>query len=282
MQGWCPALASKLAGGRPGPRVCSRGRGPGASQQPLGGATGHSAGREARRGSHRACLPFLPRSFARPRSRCLGAHRCGPAPVSPRGRRRPSPQRSAGNRTPGRGRHPSAPKAQGSPAKRQDAHLDALDAELRRPSATAARQHLRPQRRPAPAAPLPQRPAPPCPRRDTPWTRPQTGIFRLDAPVEWFSRCPSRTCFRKALGGWGSALHPANQISAPRVGPRSSLPLRNSSQDKLSIKGASIPGEVGWAGNKRASGRHWTRRVPITMETRPAVYAAATGAILWQ
>lgn len=35
-------------------------------------------------------------------------------------------------------------------------------------------------------------------------------------------------------------------------------------------------------GNKQAPGHHWTRRVPVTMETRPEVYAAATGAIPWQ
>lgn len=85
-------------------------------------------------------------------------------------------------------------------------------------------------------------------------------------------------------GAGGSVLRPANQISAARVGPRSSLPLRNSAQGKLSIKEASIPGEVGGmeVGNKQAPGHHWTRRVPVTMETRPEVYAAATGAIPWQ
>lgn len=51
-------------------------------------------------------------------------------------------------------------------------------------------------------------------------------------------------------GAGGSALRPANQVSTARVGPRSSLPLRNSAQGELSVKEASIPWEAGTETNR--------------------------------
>lgn len=282
MQGWCPALASKLAGGRPGPRVCSRGRGPGASQQPLGGATGHSAGREARRESHRACLPFLPRPFARPRSRCL--ERTGAAPP-------PCPRAAAVARV------PSAPQGTERPAaddtlrpRRLRSHGPKGRTLTWTPSmrSSGGRAPPRPDsisgRSAGRPLPLLSRSAPPRPALGgtRPGHAPRLGSSAWTAVPSGSQVVHRGRASGRRWGGGGSALRPANHISAARVGPRSSLPLRNSSQGKLSIKEASIPGEVGWAGNKRASGCHWTRRVPVTLETRPAVYAAATGAFLWQ
>lgn len=149
--------------------------------------------------------------------------------------------------------------------------------------APAAERHRGPTASLAAAQAVPCRSSPAAPRPALP-----SAGHALNTPPAWDLPLwrPCRVALSLSIkdvlpGGAGGRRSVLPIKSAPvGWGPARPSPYVTVPQDKLSIKEASIPGEAG--GNNQALGRHWAWYVPVTMETRPEVYAAATGAILCQ
>lgn len=126
-----------------------------------------------------------------------------------------------------------------------------------RPSAVAVPQHLWPQRQPSPCL-LSAPPGPVLSLRLRPTApAPGPGCFR---PASRRRVVPIPVGQRRSSGGFGAvAKGPANQICSARVGPRLTLPLRNSARREMSVTEVSLPagegglclGGEGGGGNKR-------------------------------
>lgn len=133
----------------------------------------------------------------------------------------------------------------------------------------------------APAQPLPTlRPARPCSQPPAPPRSPAPGpgCFR---PASRGRVVPIPVGQRRSSGGVEAvALGPANQICSARVGPRLTLPLRNSARRETSVTEVSVPageaavvGCLAGRGRKQVPGHNWSQRLPVTMETRPRASA---------